>query len=64
MNIYKRRIIIIYMCKSKDNGRKNGGIEYFEFKNEHTIVSGNWGWNRIKIICGNKEKIIELQQRK
>ena len=48
----------------KNNESVNGGIEKFDFKNEHMIISGNWGLNRIKVICGNKEAIIELQQRK
>jgi hypothetical protein len=61
---FSRIIELTPIVEVKDNGRENGGIEYFEFKNEHIITSGNWGWNRIKIICGNKEKIIELQQRK
>jgi hypothetical protein len=43
---------------------ENGGIEKFEFKNEHTITSGKYGFNTIKIICGNKETIIKLRQRK
>jgi len=52
------------IVKVEENKFKNGGTEYFEFKNEHTITSGNWGWNRIKFICRNKEQIIELRQTK
>lgn len=52
------------IVKVKKNKSLNGGIKEFEFKNEHIITSGKWGWNRIKLICGNKEEIIELQQRK
>ncbi len=44
--------------------KANGGIDRFEFKNEHTIVSNHWGINRIKFICGQKEQTIELRQSK
>jgi len=52
------------IVKVENDKSANGGIEEFEFKNEHMITSGNWGLNRIKVICGNKETIIELHQRK
>jgi len=42
----------------------NGGIENFEIINEHIIQSVNWGENRIKFVCENKDTIIMLAQRK
>jgi len=38
--------------------------EKFEFRNEHIIHSNHWGINRIRFICVQKEKTIELYQRK
>ncbi len=40
------------------------GVKAFSIKNEHLITSNKWGNNRIKLICGDKEQIIELIQRK
>jgi len=59
-----RIIELTPIVEVKNDENANGGIEDFEFTNEHMITSQNWGLNRIKIICGNKETIIELQQRK
>jgi hypothetical protein len=59
-----RIIELTPIVKVENDESTNGGIEEFEFKNEHMITSGNWGLNKIKLICGNKEAIIELQQRK
>ena len=59
-----RIIELTPIVKVENDENANGGIKKFEFKNEHMITSGNWGLNRIKVICGNKEVIIELQQRK
>ena len=61
----KNRIIEITPIISvteKDN--QKSGVKKFNFKNEHTIISNGWGNNTIKFICGNKEQIIKLQQRK
>ena len=59
-----RIIELTPIVKVEKDENTNGGIKEFELINEHMITSGNWGLNRIKIICGNKETIIELQQRK
>ncbi|WP_298540901.1 hypothetical protein [uncultured Aquimarina sp.] len=59
-----RIIQLTPIVEVKNDKKANGGIEYFEFTNEHMVTSGNWGLNRIKVICGNKKEIIELQQRK
>ncbi|MWB92885.1 hypothetical protein GON26_00760 [Flavobacterium sp. GA093] len=61
----KNRIIeITPIISVKENETLKGGIKQFKFKNEHTIISNQWGNNTIKFICGNKEQIIILQQRK
>ncbi|HSR37966.1 MAG TPA: hypothetical protein VLL95_03550 [Phnomibacter sp.] len=59
-----RIIEITPVIKDKSNDKVNGGTDKFEFRNEHTITSNHWGINRIKFICGNKEKTIELRQSK
>lgn len=43
---------------------KKDGLKKFKFTNEHTIISNGWGNNTLKFICGDKEQIIKLQQRK
>jgi len=48
----------------KEDEKLNGGIEEFEFTNQHRITSGNWGLNRLKFISADIEKIIELRQSK
>lgn len=61
----KSRIIEItpiISVNEKDN--RKGGVKKFNFKNEHTIISNGWGNNTIKFICGNKEQIVTLHQRK
>jgi len=57
-----RIIEITPVIVDKENNKINGGTAKFEFKNEHTITSNHWGRNRIKFICGQKEKTIELFQ--
>ena len=59
-----RIIEITPIVEVKKDANANGGIEDFEFTNQHIITSGKFGLNRIKIICENKGTIIELQQRK
>jgi hypothetical protein len=61
---YDRIIEITPVIVAKENKKKDSGINKFKFKNEHTIISNHWGANRIKFICGGKEEIIELYQRK
>ena len=61
---FDRIIEITPVIKNKENKKRNGGSDKFEFKNEHTITSNHWGINRIKFVCGQNEQIIELQQRK
>ena len=61
----KSRIIEItpiISVSEKDN--QKGGVKKFNFKNEHTITSNHWGNNYLKFVCGNKEQIIILHQRK
>jgi hypothetical protein len=63
----KNRIIEITPIVSFSNtkkGNEKNGVKKFKFTNEHTIKSNDWGNNTIKFICGNKEQIINLQQRK
>jgi len=57
-----RIIEIAPVIKVSENNKVNGGIDKFEFKNEHIITSNHYGINRIKFICGQQEKIIELKQ--
>jgi len=57
-----RIIEITPVVKVKENNKVNGGTDKFAFKNEHIIISNHWGINRIKFICGQKEKTIELHQ--
>ncbi|MDR0830479.1 MAG: hypothetical protein LBN95_10285 [Prevotellaceae bacterium] len=60
-----RIIEITPVIKVKENKKLiNNGTQHFSFLNEHTITSNHWGNNRIKFVCGNKEQIIELMQRK
>ena len=62
--IYNRIIELTPIVKVENDENVNGGIEKFEFTNEHIITSGNWGMNRLKFICGEKEIEIELRQTK
>jgi len=57
-----RIIEITPVVEVKENKKATGGTDKFEFRNEHTITSNHWGINRIKFICGQKEKTIELHQ--
>lgn len=59
-----RIIEITPIVEVKKDTNANDGIEDFEFTNQHIITSGKFGLNRIKIICENKDTIIEIQQRK
>jgi hypothetical protein len=59
-----RIIEITPVIENKKNTNSNGGTDKFEFKNEHTITSNNWGINRVKFICRQKEQLIELRQSK
>ena len=59
-----RIIEITPVVKSKENKEVNGGADQFSFRNEHTIISNQWGPNRIRFVCGGKEQVIELWQRK
>ena len=61
---YDRIIEITPIVKVVDNEKINGRTQNFYFSNEHTITSNHWGLNKIKFICGQKEQIIELHQRK
>ena len=57
-----RIIEITPVIKVKENNKVTRGTDKFAFKNEHIITSNHWGINRIKFICGQKEKTIELRQ--
>jgi len=61
---YNRIIELTPIVKVKNDENVNGGVEKFDFTNEHIITSGNWGMNRIKFVCGAKEIEIELRQTK
>jgi hypothetical protein len=43
---------------------KQGGIEYFNFTNQHLVHSFHWGENKVKFVCGKFERSIELFQKK
>jgi len=57
-----RIIEITPVIIDKESNNVQGRTDKFEFKNEHTITSNHWGINRIKFICGQMEKTIEIQQ--
>lgn len=57
-----RIIEITPVIMDKESNNVQGRTDKFEFKNEHTITSNHWGINRIKFICGQMEKTIEIQQ--
>lgn len=59
---HHRIIEITPIVKTKKDKEKKGGIVKFDFKNEHTITSGGWGNNKIKIKCLDKEETIEFKQ--
>ena len=59
-----RIIEITPVIAVEENRKTKGGKNKFSFENEHIIVSNGWGINRIKFVCGKKEQIIELHQRK
>jgi hypothetical protein len=61
---YDRIIEITPIIKTTKNEKVNGGSHKFEFTNEHIITSNQWGINRIKFVCGQKEQVIELRQKK
>ncbi|WP_343696949.1 hypothetical protein [Flavobacterium sp.] len=63
-SLQTRIIEITPIVSVSENENQNDGIKKYSFKNEHTIISNGWGNNTIKFICGNKEQIIKLQQRK
>ena len=59
-----RIIEITPIVKVAEHKNVNGGTEKFEFTNEFTIASNQWGPNRIKFVCSGQEQIIELLQSK
>jgi len=59
-----RIIEITPIVKFKEHEKLEILSERFKFRNEHTIVSNHWGINRIKFVCGQKEQVIALRQRK
>jgi hypothetical protein len=59
-----RIIEITPIVITKEKNNLNNSIESFQFTNEHSINSNHWGVNRIKFLCGGKEKTIELFQGK
>ncbi|WP_028978204.1 hypothetical protein [Sporocytophaga myxococcoides] len=61
---YERIIEITPIVSAKKNENTTDSTYPFEFKNEHIVFSSQWGVNRIKFICGSKEQVIELKQRK
>lgn len=50
----RRPKLEISVIKDKENKDLYGGIDKFEFKNEHTITSNHWGINRVKFVCGQR----------
>ena len=58
----ERIIEITPVIMNKENSKVHVATNKFEFKNEHTITSNQWGINRIKFICGQMEETIEIQQ--
>lgn len=61
---YDRVIEITPVVKISSNETLREGVKPFSLRNEYIINSDRWGPNRIKIICGDKEQIIELWQYK
>lgn len=61
---YERVIEITPVVSAKKMENTTDSTDPFEFKNEHIVFSSQWGVNRIKFVCGSKEQIIELRQRK
>jgi hypothetical protein len=62
--LFDRIVEITPIVKVKENKKVKNGVENFSFTNECIIHSNHWGRNRIKFICGQREQIIDLQQRK
>lgn len=61
---YDRIIELTPIVKVDVDQKNEEEIIRFNFKNEHIINSNAWGLNRVKFVCGTKEQIIELYQRK
>jgi hypothetical protein len=62
--LFDRIVEITPIVEVTENKKATSGYESFSFTNECIIHSNHWGVNRVKFICGQKEQIIELQQRK
>ena len=63
-NLFYRTIELTPIVGVKKNKKLNGSKVSFEFTNEHIITSTNWGLNKLKIVCENKEKVIDFFQGK
>ncbi len=59
-----RIIELTPIVKVKKDKSQKDGIVRFNFTNEHSITSGGWGNNKIKIKCSDKEEVIEFNQLK
>lgn len=62
--IIGRIIELTPIVSVEEDNKVNSGVEKFEFKNEQTIASNGWELNLIKFVCGKKEQIIQLRQKK
>lgn len=61
---YDRVIEITPVVKVSENKKQKEEFKPFTVYNEHTVTSNSWGINSIKVICGDKEQIIKLHQKK
>lgn len=61
---YDSIIEITPIIAGKEDKTVQAGVTSFAFKNEHQITSMHWGINRIKLVCGTMEQIVELNQKK
>lgn len=52
----------VVTCKAQKGA--STGVVSFEVKNQHQVKSTHWGTNRILFVCGNMQKMIELEQLK
>ena len=59
---YDRIIEIMPVVSVINNKNTDPGQRSFSIKNEYIIESNKWGSNKIKIICLDKEQIIDLIQ--
>lgn len=55
---------VVIVEKNLNNKGEEEKIQPFSFTNEYIINSLHWGENKIKLVCGEKEQMLALWQRK